>query len=154
MFSTKYIGIKQKNIILLAPECSFKHMIVFCFIYFTIACKIKHYDVKTFPDAKPMPLFSYRKVRFFRLHYERVKYKFWIKSIMDPIWTPYQCDISKIIMYQNFSLKKRAWNISRAIFDGSLQTQLGLDDFLIMKPLLVCQTSQIIMKLRHPPPPL
>lgn len=98
--------------------------------------------------------FPYRKVRFFRLHYERVKYKFWIKSIMDPIWTPYQCDISKIIMYQNFSLKKRAWNISRAIFDGSLQTQLGLDDFLIMKPLLVCQTSQIIMKLRHPPPPL
>lgn len=96
--------------------------------------------------------FPYRKVRFFRLHYERVKYKFWIKSIMDPIWTPYQCDISKIIMYQNFSLKKRAWNISRAIFDGLLQTQLGLDDFLIMKPLLVCQTSQIIMKLRHPPP--
>lgn len=94
--------------------------------------------------------FPYRKVRFFRLHYERVKYKFWIKSIMDPIWTPYQCDISKIIMYKNFSLKKRAWNISRAIFDGSLQTQL--DDFLIITPLLVCQTSLIIMKLRHPPP--
>lgn len=49
---------KEKNDILLARECSFKHMNVFCLNYFTIACKIKHHDVKTFPDANPMPLFS------------------------------------------------------------------------------------------------
>lgn len=40
-----------------------------------------------------------------------------MKSIMDPIWTPYQCDI--LIKDSNVSklpVKKRAWHFSRSIF--------------------------------------